>query len=588
MVDSQAKQDSRKPRVLICDAIHPVGVSLLQAYCDVDERIGLTAEQLLGIIADYEAIIVRSATKVTAEVIENGLNLRVIARAGSGLDNIDIAAARQREIEVVNSPDANTLAVAEHTMGLMLSLARRLPKADQSLKEGRWDKKQLVGTGLYGKTLGIIGFGRIGHEVANRARAFGMRLLVNQRRPTPQMDLAADIEVVDLLELLRRSDFISLHVPLTAETRDMIGESQLALMKPTAFLINTARGGIVDENALLAALDAGGVAGAALDVFSQEPVYPGALIQHEKMIATPHIAASTEDAQKNAAETVARQIIDILRQLDLEPVLPLRVVSLDRVLCHEDVDPRRVERLASLIEKEGILRNPPIVTEVEGTYLVLDGASRTTAFRHLGFEHIIVQVTSPEKGLELGAWYHIIRQIAVDELVTLLDQLPAVTLKPAESGHAAEVMFEYGGLCQVKCVDGCDYVAYAAPGANRLDALNQLTQAYIRKAVAQRTLRDNMPSLKHEYPDMAALVLFPEYTVSQVIQATLSGERKFPAGITRFLVPGRVMRLNADISYLRQAGTLAQKNRWLHELLLDKQKAGQIRYYGEPVYLLDE
>ncbi len=588
MADRPAKQDSRRPRVLICDTIHPDGVSLLHEYCDVDEKTGLTPDQLLGIIADYEAIIVRSATKVTAEVIKNGLNLRVIARAGSGLDNIDIAAARQREIEVVNSPDANTLAVAEHTMGLMLSLARRLPLADQRLKEGHWDKKELVGTGLYGKTLGIIGFGRIGHEVANRARAFGMHLLVNQRRPTPQLDLAADIESVDLLELLRRSDFVSLHAPLTDETRDMIGETQLALMKPTAFLINTARGGIVDENALLAALDAGGIAGAALDVFTQEPVYPGALIQHEKMIVTPHIAASTEDAQKNAAETVARNIIDILRQLELEPVLPLRVVSLSRVLCHEDVDPRRVERLASLIEKDGILRNPPIVTEVEGTYLVLDGASRTTALRHLGLEHIIVQVTSPEKGLQLGAWYHIIRQIAVDELVTLLDQLPAVTLKPAETGHAAEVMFEYGGLCQVKCVDGCDYVAYAAPGANRLDALNQLTQAYIRKAVAQRTLRDDMLSLRHEYPDMAALVLFPEYTVSQVIQATLSGERKFPAGITRFLVPGRVMRLNADISYLRQEGTLAQKNRWLHELLLDKQKAGQIRYYGEPVYLLDE
>jgi hypothetical protein len=266
----------------------------------------------------------------------------------------------------------------------------------------------------------------------------------------------------------------------------------------------------------------------------------------------------------------------------------LRVVALDRVVCHEDVDPRRVERLAGRIEADGILRNPPIVTEVGDIYLVLDGASRTTAFRHLAFEHIIVQVTSPEEGLELAAWYHIIREITAGDLIQLLDQLPFVTLKPADPGRAAEVMFEYGGLCQVKTVDGDDYVVYAAPGANRLDALNQLTNAYIKAAVAHRTLRDDIITLQHEYDDMAALVIFPEYSVSQVIQATLSGERKFPSGITRFLVPGRVMRLNADLSQLRAEGTLIEKNRWLHHLLVEKQSEGRIRFYGEPVYLLDD
>jgi phosphoglycerate dehydrogenase-like enzyme len=580
--------DTRQPRVLICDPIASDGVDLLREQFEVDIKTGLSEAELLAVIPDYEAVVVRSATRITAEIIEHGINLRVIARAGSGLDNVDVAAAREREITVLNSPNANTLAVAEHTMGLLLSLARRVPLADHALKEGRWEKKGLLGTGLSGKTLGIIGFGRIGNEVAIRARAFGMRLLVNQRRPTPQLDLAEDIEAVDLLELLRRSDFISLHVPLTDETRDMIGAQQFELMKPTAFLINTARGGIIDEEALLAALENEQIAGAALDVFVQEPADPSALIKHQRLIATPHIGASTEDAQQMASLTVATSIIELLQQVEVEPILPLRVVALDRVICHEDVDPRRVEKLASRIAADGSLRNPPIVTEVGDIYLVLDGASRTTAFRHLEFEHIIVQVTSPEEGLELAAWYHVILQITAPDLIRLLDELPVVTLKPAEPGRADEVMFEYGGLCQVKTVDGDDYVVYAAPGANRLDALNQLTNAYIKAAVVHRTLRDDLISLQHEYPDMAALVLFPEYSVSQVIQATVSGERKFPAGITRFLVPGRVMRLNADLAQLKSKGSLTEKNRWLHDLLVEKQIEGRIRYYGEPVYLLDD
>jgi len=580
--------DTRQPRILVCDPIASKGVDLLREQFEVDIKTGLSEAELLAVIPDYEAIVVRSATQITAEVIEHGLNLRVIARAGSGLDNVDVAFAREREITVVNSPNANTLAVAEHTMGLLLSLARRVPLADHTLKEGRWDKKGLLGTGLSGKTLGIVGFGRIGNEVAIRARAFGMRLLVNQRRPTPQLDLAEEVEAVDLLELLRRSDFISLHVPLTDETRDMIGAQQFELMKPTAFLINTARGGIIDEEALLAALENEQIAGAALDVFVQEPADPSALIKHQRLIATPHIGASTEDAQQMASLTVATSIIELLQQVEVEPILPLRVVALDRVICHEDVDPRRVEKLAGRIAADGSLRNPPIVTEVGDIYLVLDGASRTTAFRHLEFEHIIVQVTSPEEGLELAAWYHVILQITAPDLIRLLDELPVVTLKPAEPGRADEVMFEYGGLCQVKTVDGDDYVVYAAPGANRLDALNQLTNAYIKAAVVHRTLRDDLISLQHEYPDMAALVLFPEYSVSQVIQATVSGERKFPAGITRFLVPGRVMRLNADLAQLKSKGSLTEKNRWLHDMLVEKQIEGRIRYYGEPVYLLDD
>jgi len=579
-------QDRRRPRVLICDPISQAGVDILRQATDVDFRPNLSLAEMLAIIPSYEAIVVRSATQVTAEVIEHGLNLKVIARAGSGLDNIDVSSALDHDIRVINSPDANTVAVAEHTMGLLLSLARRLPRADLSLKEGRWDKRFFMGTGLAGKTLGIVGYGRIGREVAIRAKAFSMRLLVNQRRPTPELGLSDEVEAVDLIELLQRSDFVTLHVRLSPETLNLIGEDELRQMKTSAFLINTARGGIVDERALLKALNEGTIAGAALDVFAQEPATESALAQHERVIATPHICASTEHAQQAAAVTIAEEVVQILQNVQVETILPLRVVSLDRVVCHENVDPHRVQRLAERIEADGVLRSPPVVIETGQQYLVLDGASRTAAFQKMDYQHIIVQVTSPELGLELRAWNHVIRKIEVDSLLSLLSDVPDITLKPAEGDRAPEIMFTYGGLCYLQTVDGRVYVVHADPGVNRFDALNLLTSGYISAARVDRTMDDDIISLQHEFEHMAALVVFPEYTVSQVVQATQG--RFFPAGITRFLIPGRILRLNAPLDVLRSDGSLLEKNKWLHELLLAKQSRGSIRYYDEPVYLLDD
>ncbi len=305
--------ENTHPRVLICDPIADEGVAMLREWAEVDIRTGLSPDELLAIIGDYEGIIVRSATKVRQPALEQAQRLKVIGRAGSGLDNIDTAVASERGIAVVNSPDANTLAVAEHTLALMLALARRLPRADWGLKAGRWEKKEFMGTGLSGKTLGIVGFGRIGREVAVRARAFNMKILSNQRRFTPELGLAEGVTAVDLLDLVRESDFVTLHVPYTAETAGMIGAAQLALMKPGAYLINTARGGLIDEDALLDALDNGRLAGAALDVFASEPVIDSKLAQHQRVIATPHIAASTVDAQVAAATTVAEKMAEILR-----------------------------------------------------------------------------------------------------------------------------------------------------------------------------------------------------------------------------------------------------------------------------------
>jgi D-3-phosphoglycerate dehydrogenase len=301
--------EGSRPRVLICDKIADIGIEMLQEYADVDVRTGLDPEELVAIIGGYEAVVVRSATKIRAGVIEHGRRLKVIGRAGAGLDNIDVAAAQEQGIKVVNSPDANTAAVAELTLAMLLALARHLPRADASMKAGRWAKKELMGTGLVDKTLRLIGFGRIGRQVAIRARAFEMKVLAYQRRPNPEVNKELGVEAVDLAELLRQSDFVSLHVPANPATEKLIGAEQLAQMKPTACLINTARGAVVDEAALLEALNAGQIAGAALEVYAQEPVVDSVLARHERVIAPPHIAASTEDAQHLAAVTVVEQII---------------------------------------------------------------------------------------------------------------------------------------------------------------------------------------------------------------------------------------------------------------------------------------
>ncbi|MCP4421727.1 MAG: ParB N-terminal domain-containing protein [Chloroflexi bacterium] len=583
------QQDGRRPHILICDPIHEVGIKMLQEHVDVTVKTGLNTEELLSIAHEYDGIVVHNRTEVTADLIDHALNLRLIGRAGTGFDMIDVIYAQEKEIAVLNCPDANTLAVAEHTLGLLLSLARRLPRAYSSMMSDQWKNLQIMGTGLAGKTLGIVGFGRIGREVAIRAEAFGMKLLVNEPSLTPELRLQENIQTVDLNEMLQKADFISLHVSLRPETRHLIGAEQLSRMKKTAYLINTARGGLIDEDALLVALQEGRIAGAALDVFQERPQPNQALLEHLSVIATPHIGSSTEDALLAASITLAEQIVEFFQEVEVSSVLPLRVVSMAKVMPHEHFDQKRVDRLADRLEEDGMLGNPPVVVESEdGRYIVLDGATRTTAMKQLGYKHGIVQVISTEDGLGLHTWYHVICQIGVESLLALLHRLPNIILEESDIDSAPDAMFEYGGLCYVQTIDNRVYLIYPAQGVNRLEALNQFTEAYIDAGHVDRTLNSNIISLKNEYEELAAVVIFPEYTVNQVMQATLSSGRLFPAGITRFLIPGRILRLNADLSVLKSDRSLREKNRWLHEMLLEKQGKGDIRYYGEPVYLLDE
>lgn len=278
---------------------------------EVVVRLGLSEEELCREIGDYEVLIVRSATKVTRRVIEAGKKLKIVARAGVGIDNIDVEAAEERGIRVVYAPEASKTAVAELVIGLMLCWARKIPQAYMELKEGRWNREKFMGTELKGKTLGVVGVGRIGGEVALKALALGMRVLGYDLVRREEMERAG-VKYVDFPTLLREADFVSIHVPLTTQTEKMIGERELSLMKPTAVLINTSRGKIVDEKALIKALKEKRIAGACLDVFEEEPTKNLELLSLEQVIPTPHLGASTVESQRNIALILSQKLRELM------------------------------------------------------------------------------------------------------------------------------------------------------------------------------------------------------------------------------------------------------------------------------------
>lgn len=299
-------------RILVSDGLAEDGLARLGEAAEVSEQPKINAEQLLAEIGKYEALIVRSRTKVTAQVLAAGVRLKVVGRAGVGVDNIDVESAVARGVVVVNSPLAATLAVAEHTLALMLALARAVPQADAALKRGEWLKTGLMGAELSGKTLGLVGVGRIGQAVAERARAFGMTVVAYDPYLAPEEIRARSAEPATLDDLLAQSDFISTHSPLSADTRGMINASAIARMKPGVRLIAAARGGLIDEVAVLAALNEGHVAGAAFDVFADEPPGLTPLVAHPRVVCTPHIGAQTHEAQRRASVEIAAEVLAAL------------------------------------------------------------------------------------------------------------------------------------------------------------------------------------------------------------------------------------------------------------------------------------
>lgn len=301
-------------KIFIADDVSESGLEPLRAAgFTLEKRTGLAVEELREALSDVDGLVVRSETKVTPDLMNAALRLRVIGRAGVGVDNIDVPAATERGIVVMNAPDGNTITTAEHTIALLVSLARRVPQANTSLRDGRWERKRFIGVELQGKTLGILGLGRIGRVVASRARAFGMNILAYDPFIAPEQARDLELEIAPLDEVFVRADFLTVHTPLTQETRGIVGQQAFSKMKRGVRIINCARGGLIDERALLAAIKEGIVAGAALDVFEQEPPpvdHP--LIALEEVISTPHLGASTTEAQEGVALTVAEQMRDYL------------------------------------------------------------------------------------------------------------------------------------------------------------------------------------------------------------------------------------------------------------------------------------
>jgi len=301
-------------KILITDGLDKEGLDILTTTAQVDNKKDITPEELIKVIGDYDAVIVRGRTKLTPAVFAVARNLKVAARAGVGVDNIDLSAAREHKVTVVNSPLSTTIAVAELTMGLMLSLIRDIPRADAGMKQGNWLKKELRGSELFKKTLGVIGFGRIGSAVAKRATAFEMQVLAYDPQLSAEEIIRRGAQSATLDELLAHSDVITLHIPLVPETRNILNKAAFDRMKTGVRIICAARGGVIDESALLEALNSGKVAGAALDVFSAEPLGKSDLASHPKVVCTPHIGAETVEAQVRAAIDISTEVLAALKE----------------------------------------------------------------------------------------------------------------------------------------------------------------------------------------------------------------------------------------------------------------------------------
>lgn len=352
-------------KILISDPLSEDGLNILrEAGLEVIYKPGLTVEELKREVKEVSALIIRSGTKVTREIIEEGKNLKVIGRAGTGLDNVDLQAANEHGIVVMNVPGGNTLSAAEHTLALLFSLARKIPQANMSVKNGYWERKKYMGVELNGKTLGIIGLGRIGTIVAERAMCLQMKVIAYDPFVTPEMAVKKGIELVSLDELYARADFITIHTPLTKETYHLINNEAFSKMKEGVYIINCARGGIIDEKALLEAINSGKVAGAALDVFEIEPVPPDyPLLKSDKVIATPHLGASTQEAQKIVAVEIAKQIADFLLHGVIRNAVNVPSISAELL--------KTIQPVLNLAEKIGLLAAQiceGAMVEIEITY----------------------------------------------------------------------------------------------------------------------------------------------------------------------------------------------------------------------------
>jgi len=458
------------PRVLIADQLSPAAVKIFEARgVQADVITGLTKDQLLEIIDQYDGLAVRSATKADKDVIAKAKNLKVVGRAGIGVDNVDIPAATAAGVVVMNTPFGNSITTAEHAIAMMFALARQLPAADLSTQAGKWEKNRFMGIELYSKTLGLIGCGNIGGIVADRANGLKMKVIAYDPFLSPERAVEIGVEKVELDELLARAEVITLHTPLTDKTRNILSAENLAKTRKGVFIINCARGGLVDESALRAGLDSGHIGGAAFDVFVEEPAKSNVLFGHPNFIATPHLGASTAEAQENVALQVAEQMADYLLTGAVSNALNSPSVSADEA--------PKLKPFIALAEKLGAFAGQMVdsgLKSIEIAYVgevsklnvkPLTAAALAGVLRPMLAE--INMVSAPSVAKERGITVSESRQ----ELSPVYDSLMRITVTSA-SGERAFAGTVVGGIARVVEVKGMDLDAPFAPAmlyVNNLD-----------------------------------------------------------------------------------------------------------------------
>ncbi|MFQ5419793.1 MAG: pyridoxal-phosphate dependent enzyme, partial [Anaerolineae bacterium] len=567
---------ARKPAALVCTEMDEAAMAVLAKTAVLDHKPHLSPEELISQIGGYQAVIVDGKTRITDQIIEYGFDLRAIGVIASRLDNVDVSAVRDMGIAICHAPTGSAVAIAEHTLARMLMLSNQFG-------DGR----------LAGKTLGLVGFGRIGQQVARRAQAFDMNVLVNQPRLTPELALSAGVQAADLMDLLRQSDFVSLHVPYKTETSAIIGAVELAAMRSSACLINTGHTELVDESALSAALADGRLAGAAISSLPPEADSPAPaairLRQHKRALVSPHVTAIIGGQRRDMALHVAQQITKILAQKQANETLSLELVPIEQVLPHEQIDDKRVARLMGRLEDDGRLVNPPVTAFWHGRYIILDGATRFTAFKRLDYPHVIVQVVQPEQtGFELHTWYHAIsNDQPAAHLLAHIEKIEGAILTAVSREQAQTALRENAALCYFLDKDGNFTLVQSHSNAERLDVMNALVAGYTAWGNVERTLLTDLPRLLAQFPQMTAVAIFPQFRPETVFDVASQG-KLLPAGLTRFVIPGRILRLNAELARLKNDESLTAKRAWFNRFLEEKLARSRMRYYEEPVILLDE
>jgi threonine dehydratase len=573
-----AKKSSGRPRVLITDdQFDPAARELLEQVADVEIRRDDWETTFETIADDYQALIVGPEQQVSAPVIENGYELLAIGTPSTRPDNINVSTARTFGIEICYVPDGNAVVIAEHTMARLLLLE---------------NKFQLGG--LSGKTLGLVGFGRVGLQVARRAAAFGMNVMVNQPRLTPELAVTTGVKAADLINLLQEADFVSLHVPYNLETQSLIGRDELAHMKETAFLVNAGHTELVDEVALFEVLKNGQIAGAALselpgvvDILDSQSM---ALRGHDRVLLSPHITSIIDQQRPKLCLSVAEQITSLLQRAGAKKALPLELVPVSQLTPHEEIDIKRVQRLMARFEVDKWLVNPPITIRWKGRYVLLDGATRYAALKRLGYRYVIVQVVEPSQtDFQLHTWFHVVinSHKPLSDLFQNLERIDGLRLLPLETKDIQLALSEPRTLCYFLNQQGQATMAQEEAGVNRLAVMKKLVHAYSSWGLVERTLITDIDRLMAQFPHMKTVAVFPQFVPHDIFDAARDGNL-LPAGLSRFIIPGRILRLNADLARLKKDESLSEKRSWFDEFLAEKMAHSRLRFYEEPVVLMDE